>query len=143
MTEPVASDAMSGFKSSIEPRFSSSRPRPPVENCTIMPGQWRLTPACTRSKRAGIRGRRARVVAHVNVHQGRARLERLVRIDLYHDVRGIPTLRRPPFCVRSGPGERIALRHLKGGGGSARERHAGERQPVVIVYPSGVGPDRM
>src|SRR5262245_25556975 len=52
-TEPVASDAMSGLRYSMEPRSESPRPRPPVENCTIMPGQCFLTPSCTRAKRSG------------------------------------------------------------------------------------------
>ncbi len=52
-TEPVESEAMSGRRSSALPRWEASRPRPPVENCTIMPGQWRRTPSCTAAKRSG------------------------------------------------------------------------------------------
>ncbi len=32
---------------------AGSRPRPPVENCTIMPGQCLRTPSCTAAKRSG------------------------------------------------------------------------------------------
>src|SRR6185437_3252441 len=52
-TEPVASEAMSGFRCSIAPRAAGSRPRPPVENCTIMPGQCLRTPSCTRPYSSG------------------------------------------------------------------------------------------
>src|SRR5687768_12708443 len=44
-TEPVASDAMSGLRYSIAPRCAGSRPRPPVENCTMIPGQCLRTPS--------------------------------------------------------------------------------------------------
>ncbi len=44
---------MSGRRSSALPRAAGSRPRPPVENCTIMPGQWRRTPSCTWANSAG------------------------------------------------------------------------------------------
>jgi len=53
LTDPVLNDAMSGRSSSALPREAGSRPRPPVENCTIMPGQCRRTPSCTAVKRAG------------------------------------------------------------------------------------------
>src|SRR5687768_8093071 len=53
LTEPVASDAISGFRYSIAPRFCCSRPRPPVENCTIMPGQCLRTPSWTRPYNSG------------------------------------------------------------------------------------------
>ena len=39
LTEPVESEAMSGLRYSAQPRAEGSRPRPPVENWTIMPGQ--------------------------------------------------------------------------------------------------------
>ena len=52
LTEPVASDAMSGRCCSELPRSYALRPRPPVENCTIMPGQCLRMPACTTAKRA-------------------------------------------------------------------------------------------
>ena len=47
LTDPVDSDAMSGRCCSALPRAAWSRPRPPVENCTIMPGQCFITPSCT------------------------------------------------------------------------------------------------
>src|SRR3982750_1044666 len=53
LTEPVESEAMSGFRYSAEPRADGSRPRPPVENCTIIPGQRFSTPAFTAANRAG------------------------------------------------------------------------------------------
>ncbi len=53
MADPVESEAMSGRCLSALPRSAASRPRPPVENCTIMPGQWRRMPACTAAKRSG------------------------------------------------------------------------------------------
>ena len=43
--EPVASEAMSGRRCSIAPRSSRARPRPPVENCTMMSGQCRRIPS--------------------------------------------------------------------------------------------------
>ena len=52
-TDPVASEAMSGLRWSALPRAEGSRPRPPVENCTIMPGQCLRTPACTAANSAG------------------------------------------------------------------------------------------
>src|SRR5215211_5742602 len=52
-TDPVESEAMSGFRCSEEPRALGSRPRPPVENWTIMPGQCCRTPSCTAAKRSG------------------------------------------------------------------------------------------
>jgi hypothetical protein len=52
-TEPVASDAMSGLRPSMAPRAACSRPRPPVENWMIMPGQCLRTPSCTWANRAG------------------------------------------------------------------------------------------
>src|SRR6185437_13737739 len=52
-TDPVASDAMSGLRYSIAPRAAWSRPRPPVENCTIIPGQCLRTPSCTRPYSSG------------------------------------------------------------------------------------------
>src|SRR3954452_12348912 len=52
-TEPVDSEAMSGFSDRALPRAAGSRPRPPVENCTIIPGQCRRTPSCTWANRAG------------------------------------------------------------------------------------------
>src|SRR3954451_3564899 len=53
LTEPVESEAMSGLRESAEPRADGSRPRPPVENCTIIPGQCFSTPSFTAAKRAG------------------------------------------------------------------------------------------
>src|SRR6476660_1864666 len=53
LTDPVASEAMSGFRKSELPRDCGSRPRPPVENCTIMPGQWVRMPLHTLPKRSG------------------------------------------------------------------------------------------
>jgi hypothetical protein len=52
-TEPVASEAMSGRSHNMAPRSSSLRPRPPVENWMIMPGQCFRTPSWTRWKRPG------------------------------------------------------------------------------------------
>ncbi len=53
LTDPVESDAMSGRRSSALPRAEGSRPRPPVENCTIIPGQCLRTPSCTWANSAG------------------------------------------------------------------------------------------
>src|SRR4051794_35150895 len=46
-TEPVDSDAISGFRYRALPRAAWSRPRPPVENWTIIPGQCLLIPSWT------------------------------------------------------------------------------------------------
>src|SRR5687767_4336578 len=51
LTEPVASEAMSGFSLIAAPRSSAARPRPPVENWIIMPGQCLRMPACTSRNR--------------------------------------------------------------------------------------------
>src|SRR5688572_4256551 len=51
LTEPVASEAMSGFSLIAAPRSSAARPRPPVENWMIMPGQCLRMPACTSRNR--------------------------------------------------------------------------------------------
>ena len=42
--------AMSGFNDRPEPRVAALRPRPPVESCTIMPGQylWMCSLVCPR-----------------------------------------------------------------------------------------------
>src|SRR5688572_19661139 len=45
---------MSGRRCSMAPRSDWSRPRPPVENCTIMPGQCLRTPSCTLAKSSGL-----------------------------------------------------------------------------------------
>src|SRR5688572_28524577 len=51
LTEPVASEAMSGLSLIAAPRSSAARPRPPVENWMIMPGQCFRMPACTSRNR--------------------------------------------------------------------------------------------
>src|SRR5687767_5807537 len=45
---------MSGLRYSMAPRSDWSRPRPPVENCTIMPGQCLRTPSCTLANSSGL-----------------------------------------------------------------------------------------
>src|SRR5947208_3322787 len=44
---------MSGLRCSIAPRFACSRPRPPVENWTIIPGQCLRTPSWMRANFSG------------------------------------------------------------------------------------------
>src|SRR5487761_1940269 len=53
LTEPVASDAMSGRRPSIAPRPRPAPERPPVEICVIMPGQRARMPSSTLPKRSG------------------------------------------------------------------------------------------
>ncbi len=53
LTDPVLSDAISGFSSSAFPRDDGSRPRPPVENWMIIPGQCLRMPSCTCANSAG------------------------------------------------------------------------------------------
>src|SRR5579862_2196964 len=52
-TDPVASEAISGLRKSALPRTAGSRPRPPVENCTMMPGHSERIAFCTWAKSAG------------------------------------------------------------------------------------------
>ena len=51
--EPVASEAMSQPRCSMPPRSEPLPERPPVENCTIMPGQAFRNPASKAAKRSG------------------------------------------------------------------------------------------
>src|SRR6056297_1123422 len=44
---------MSGRKGSIPPRSRPAPDRPPVDSCTIMPGQCRSSPSFSRAKRSG------------------------------------------------------------------------------------------
>src|SRR5262245_27622845 len=53
LQEPDDSDAMSGGCTSMPPRSSPLPDRPPVENCTIMPGQCLSMPSFTLAKRSG------------------------------------------------------------------------------------------
>jgi hypothetical protein len=53
LTEPVASDAISGFRYRALPRALGSRPRPPVENWMIIPGQCLRTPSWTQANSSG------------------------------------------------------------------------------------------
>ena len=82
-TEPVVSDAISGLRCSMPPRSLPMPLRPPVENCTIMPGQCLRIPVEEPPELLGIRRRRAVVVADVHVHERGAGLVRGVRrLDL-------------------------------------------------------------
>jgi hypothetical protein len=53
LTEPVASDAMSGRSDSIPPRSLPAPERPPVETCVIIPGACLRMPSRTAAKRSG------------------------------------------------------------------------------------------
>ena len=68
LTEPVASEAMSGFRYTAPRRAPRRRaPRPPVENWMIMPGQCLRTPSCTAGELRHVRRRGLVVIANVEV----------------------------------------------------------------------------
>ncbi len=73
--EPVASEAMSQPRCSMPPRSEPLPERPPVENCTIMPGQAFRKPASKRRKALRIRGWRLVVFAHMDMGDGGARFK--------------------------------------------------------------------
>ena len=64
---------MSGLSDSARPRAEGSRPRPPVENCTIIPGSAGAPPPGPGANSVGIRGRALVGVAHVDVHEASRR----------------------------------------------------------------------
>ncbi len=77
---------MSGRSGSMPPRACPAPERPPVESCTIMPGQCVSHAVLQPGKSIGIRCRPPLVVPDVAMNDARARLERLVRaLDLLPD----------------------------------------------------------
>ena len=77
---------MSGRSASIAPRSRPAPERPPVENCTIMPGAVLAQALEQPPEPLRVGGRRLVVVAHVAVHDAGAGLEgRLRALDLLGD----------------------------------------------------------
>ncbi len=77
---------MSGRSGNMPPRSRPAPDRPPVESCTIMPGQCCLEPFLQARKAFGVGGRFALVVAHVAMGDGGPGLECVMgAFDLFGD----------------------------------------------------------